>query len=88
MRHYYFAGDCRYNSYLIDPLSMTFNGDDPRVRVFSSKKARDAYVKGPSEACALLARIAHTWIDAYTWEYAHTVDDYLRRYPQNDLRCL
>lgn len=67
---------------------MTFNGDDPRVRVFSFKKARDAYVKGPSEACALPARIAHTWIDAYTWEYAHTVDDYLRRYPQNDLRCL
>lgn len=88
MKRHFFAGDCNFYIYLIDSISVSFKDNNPRVRVFSSKKARDAYVKETSGACALPARIAHYWVGAYTWEYAHTVEDYLQRYPQNDLRSL
>lgn len=88
MKRHFFAGDCNYYIYLINCISVSFDNHDPRVRVFSSKKARDTYVKKTPGACALTARIAHYWIDAYTWEYAHTVEDYLHEYPQNDLRSL
>lgn len=89
MKHF-FAGDCNYYIYLINPISVSFKDDDPRVRVFSSKKARDAYVKKTSGACALTARIARYWINVYEWdsECEDTLDDYLHEYPQNDLRSL
>lgn len=91
---YYYAGGCRFDIYLINPISVRISDNDPRVRVFSSKKARDAYVEGLPGVCALPARIAHKWVNNYIWadSYAyadaHTVEDYLRRYPQNDLRSL
>ena len=88
----YFAGGCNYYIYLINPISVSFKDDDPRVKVFSSKKARDTYVKETSGACALTARIARMWINAYTvttwYKYKYQVDDYLQMYPQNDLRSL
>lgn len=88
MKHF-FAGNCNYYIYLIDSISVSFDGNDPRVKVFSSKKSRDAYV-AKSNACALPARIARTWIDEYAWdsECDDTLDGYLREYPQNDLRSL
>lgn len=89
----YYAGDRSTDTYLISPRRVFFKDHDPKVRVFSSKKARDAYV-GKSNACELPARIARKWVNNYSWApihawgYAPTLEDYLRRFPQNDLRSL
>ena len=90
MKRNFFAGDCNFYIYLINPISVSFKNDDPRVRVFSSKRERDNYVKETSGACALPARVARVWINAYTCDswYKYSVDDYLQQYPQNDLRRL
>lgn len=90
MKRHFFAADCNFYIYLINPASVSFDNDDPRIRVFSSKKARDNYVKETPGACALTARIARYWVAVYEWdsECEDTLDDYLQQYPQNDLRSL
>lgn len=87
MKRYYYVGKYDKDIYSIDPDSVDFPHDDPGVMVFSSRDAAGTYwVRCMADGCMLPARVARAWIDAYTWEYAHTVDAYLRRYPQNDLR--